>query len=252
MKKNLIVLLFIGFISNTFAWGPTGHRIIGEIAERHLTKKARKKVLKVLDGESLAMVSNWMDFIKSDHSYDSLKSWHYVTIPAWENYHHEGELKGDVLQAIHRFKLELETGDYSVDEAFAIKCLVHLVGDVHQPLHVGNGNDRGGNDIKVKWFGKSSNLHRVWDSEMIDSQQLSYTEYANWIDTATKDQITKWKPYNLEEWAKESMSFRSSIYSFPEEGKLGYRYMYDHIKSVNLRLLQAGIRLAEILNEIYG
>ena len=159
MKKILLLFSLFLFVES-FGWGPTGHRVVGQVAEAHLSKKARKNIKRVMGDESLAMCSNWMDFIKSESSYDSLKSWHYVTIPAWEKYHHEGELKGDVIQAIDRFVHELETGEYSVDEKFAIKCLVHLVGDVHQPLHVGKGGDRGGNDVKVTWFGKSSNLHR--------------------------------------------------------------------------------------------
>ena len=251
MKKTLL-LFSIFIVLQSYGWGPTGHRVVGQVAEAHLTKKARKNVKRVLEGESLAMCSNWMDFIKSDPSYDTLKSWHYVTIPAWEKYHHEGELKGDVIQAIDRFVYELETGKYSVDEEFALKCLVHLVGDIHQPLHVGKGGDRGGNDVKVKWFGTSSNLHRVWDSDIIDSQKLSYMEYYCWINTAKKDQVAQWQSDPMEVWVKESISYRESVYAIPEDGNLGYRYTYDHIDEVNLRLLQAGIRLAGLLNRIYG
>ena len=235
-----------------FAWGPTGHRVVGEVATDHLSKKAKKNIAEVLDGESLAMCSNWMDFIKSNDSYDSLKSWHYVTIPEIEKYHHEGEMKGDVIQAIDRFMYEIESGEFSVDEQFALRCLVHLVGDIHQPLHVGNGEDRGGNNVKVKWFGRSSNIHRVWDSEIIDNQKLSYTEYATWINVTEKDQVAKWQSDKTMKWVEESISYRESIYNIPENGNLGYDYNYDHIKEVNTRLLQAGVRLAGILNELYG
>ena len=251
MKTFISVSLTL-ICMNLYAWGPTGHRVIGEIAETHLSKKAKKNIEKILQDESLAMCANWMDFIKSDSSYDSLSAWHYVTIPSIEKYHNEGELKGDVIQAIDRFILELQTKNFSVDEKFALKCLVHLMGDIHQPLHVGNGLDRGGNDVKVKWFGKYSNLHRVWDSEIIDGQKLSYTEYATWINTAKKDQVAKWQSSGVMVWAEESISYRESIYDIPENGKLGYDYNYAHIDEVNLRLLQAGIRLAGVLNEIYG
>ena len=251
MKKIITVFVLLFGIS-AFAWGPTGHRVVGEIAYLHLTKKAKKNIAKVMGTESLAISSNWMDFIKSDHSYDSLSSWHYVTIPSLEKYHHENELKGDVVQAIVRFKQELETDNYSIDELFALRCLVHLVGDIHQPLHVGNGEDQGGNNVKVTWFGKRSNLHRVWDTEIIDGQKLSYSEYTAWVNTATKDQISKWQKDPITIWIKESIFYRESIYDFPETGKLGYRYSYDHVADVNLRLLQAGIRLAGVLNKIYG
>ncbi len=250
--KTIISITLSLICLNLVAWGPTGHRVVGEVAESHLSKKALKKVTLILEGESLAICSNWMDYIKSDSSFDSLSAWHYVTIPSMDKYHNEGELKGDVIQAIDRFTMELKTKKFSVDEKFALRSLVHLIGDIHQPLHVGNGLDRGGNSVKVKWFGRSSNLHRVWDSEMIDGQKLSYTEYAAWINTAKKDQVSKWQSAGVLVWAEESLNYRESIYDIPENGKLGYRYSYDHIAQVNFRLLQAGVRLAGVLNEIYG
>ena len=138
------------------------------------------------------------------------------------------------------------------EEAFSLKCLIHLVGDIHQPMHVGNGKDRGGNDVKVTYFWKSSNLHRVWDTGIIDGQNLSFTEYVSWIDNAPKMQIDKWKNDDIMVWAKESMSYRSQIYDLPESKKINYRYNYDNISTVNIRLLQAGIRLAAVLEDIYG
>ena len=133
-----------------------------------------------------------------------------------------------------------------------MKSLIHLVGDVHQPLHVGNGTDRGANDVKVKFFWDKSNLHRVWDSGIIDKQQLSYSEYTNWIDVAPQDQVTMWQNTSVLDWMEESVSFRESIYTLPEDKNLSYNYVHDHIGQVNQRLLQAGVRLAAILNEIYG
>jgi hypothetical protein len=253
MTRTFTILIFtLLSISSSYAWGPTGHRVVGEVAERHLSKKALKRVNLILEGESLAICSNWMDFIKSERSYDSLSAWHYTTIPELDHYHPKDVHKGDVIQAIERFIEEIETQKFSVDEKFALKCLVHLIGDVHQPLHVGNGEDRGGNDLKLTWFGKSTNLHRIWDSDMIESQNLSYTEYANWINITQKDQVSKWQSEPLMVWVEESISYRESMYDIPEKGKLGYRYGYDHIKDVNLRLVQAGIRLAGVLNELYS
>ena len=124
--------------------------------------------------------------------------------------------------------------------------------DIHQPLHVGNGTDRGGNDVRVEYFWENSNLHRVWDSGIIDRQKLSYTEYTHWIDHAKKRQIIEWQSSDVMKWAYESMSFRSQVYNLPESKKIDYRYNYENIELVNLRLLQAGIRLAGILNELYG
>lgn len=251
-SKLLVALLILPLLS--FGWGQTGHRVVGEVADRHLSPEARQKVLEILSGESPAMASNWMDFIKSNHDYDHMKSWHYVTIPDSIDYHEaDTPHGGDAYLTIQRIIAEIESGEFNGwTEAEALKSLIHLVGDLHQPLHVGNGEDRGGNDVRVKWFGKSSNLHRVWDSELIDGQQLSYTEYTNWVDVATQDQIAQWQSDDVLVWMEESKAMRESVYDIEDPERMGYQYNYDHIAELNDRLLRAGIRLAGILNELYG
>ncbi|MEQ9466886.1 MAG: S1/P1 nuclease [Ekhidna sp.] len=255
MKKFSLLLLIFLISFQSFGWGALGHRIVGLIAERHLTKKARKNIELVLGTETLAEVSNYMDFIKSDRTYNHMSPWHYATIPDGKTYEQAGTPEeGDVIMTIQRLMQELESKAFTdEDEAFALKCLVHLIGDIHQPLHVGNGEDKGGNDVKLEYFWQGSNLHRVWDSEMIDGQQYSYTEYADWIDHATDEQLQNWSSLNVLDWAYESMERRNQCYAtMTEDKKLSYRYSYDNIELVNQRLLQAGIRLANVLNKIYG
>jgi len=253
IMRVVSVFIFSVFISfNSFGWGQIGHRVVGEIAYNHLSKKIRKQISALLDGKSIAMVSTFMDEIKSEPSYDSLGPWHYCTIPDGEDYVGAPE-EGDIIMAINKYSDLLKKGGLSKDEeAFILKCLIHLVGDVHQPFHVGNGTDRGGNDVKVTYFWESSNLHRVWDTGIIEGQNLSYTEYTAWIDHADKDQVEQWQADGVMVWAKESMSFRPQIYDLPENKKINYRYNYDNIATVNQRLLQAGVRLAGLLEEIYG
>ena len=252
MRTIYIFFISIFLSLQSFGWGQTGHRVIGQIAENHLSKKVKKQIDKLLDGTSIAMVSNFMDEIKSEPKYDSLGPWHYCTIPDGEAY--KGAPKeGDIIEALNTYIKILKAGNISKEEeAFALKCLIHLVGDIHQPLHVGNGTDKGGNDVRVTYFWQSSNLHRVWDSGIIDGKNLSYTEYVSWIDKAMKPQIDQWQNDGIMVWAQESMSFRPQVYNLPEDKKINYQYDYDNIAIVNLRLLQAGIRLAGILGEIYG
>ena len=252
MRRILLFFFSIIIYTNSFGWGQTGHRVTGQIAYNHLSKKVRKQIESILDGQSIAMVSNFMDEIKSEPKYDSLGPWHYCTIPDGEAYN-GAPPEGDVIEAISRYIQILKGHNLSKeDEAFVLKCLIHLVGDIHQPMHVGNGTDRGGNDVKVTYFWNSSNLHRVWDSGIIDGQNLSYTEYVDWVDHVSKIQIDKWKNDDIMVWVKESISYRSQIYDLPDSKKINYRYNYDHIATVNLRLLQAGIRLAGVLEEIYN
>lgn len=252
MKYLVIALYCISLSINALGWGQNGHRIVGQIAFNHLSKKARTQIESILDGHSIAMVSNFMDEIKSDPKYDSLGPWHYCTIPTGQEY--SGASKdGDVIEAINTYIKILKSGDLSrEEEAFSLKCLIHLIGDIHQPLHVGNGTDRGGNNVDVTYFWESSNLHRVWDSGIIDRINLSYTEYVAWIDNASKARIDQWKNEDIMVWVSESISYRTQIYDFPENKNINYRYNYDHIATVNLRLLQAGIRLAGVLEDIYN
>ncbi|MEQ8907113.1 S1/P1 nuclease [Ekhidna sp.] len=255
MKRVLISSLALLFVLQSFGWGATGHRIVGLIAERHLTKKARKNIENVLGTETLAEISNYMDFIKSDETYVHMSPWHYATIPDGKTYEEAGTPdEGDVIITIQRMMKELETKSFTdEDEAFALKCLVHLIGDIHQPLHVGNGEDKGGNDVKLDYFWEDSNLHRVWDSGMIDGQKYSYTEYVEWIDHATEEQLASWSSLNVLDWANESKDLRRQCYeTMPDSKKLSYRYDYENIDLLNQRLLQAGIRLANVLNKIYG
>ncbi len=237
-----------------FAWGPTGHRVIGLIAEKHLNKKAMKNIELILKNETLAEVSTFMDFIRSDNTKSHMSPWHYMTIPDGQTYAEAGTPEeGDVYVTMIRLIEELKSKDFTdEDEAFALKCLVHLIGDVHQPLHVGNGEDKGGNDVKVEFFWSDSNLHRVWDSGIIDEQNYSYTEYVEWINHATEKDTEKWGSDPMMTWIMESMEYRNQCYELPEDKKINYRYVYDNIDLMNQRLLQAGIRLAAVLNEIYG
>ncbi|HCX22387.1 MAG: S1/P1 Nuclease [Flammeovirgaceae bacterium] len=254
MKRIIALSLLMVMSIQALPWGKTGHRVIGLIAEKHLSKKAKKQVDKILKDETVAEVANYMDFIRSDKTYKHMDPWHYCTLPDGKTYAEAGTPEeGDAIVAIEKFTEELKTKQFTEgDEAFTLKLLIHLIGDIHQPLHVGNGEDKGGNDVKLEYFWQSSNLHRVWDSGMIDGQQYAYTEYVEWINHASEDQIAQWQSDDLMVWINESKEYRNQCYDLPESMKINYRYDYDNIDLVNLRLLQAGIRLAAVLNEIYG
>jgi hypothetical protein len=253
MKKIAFLIAFALAATHAFCWGPTGHRVTGYIAEKYLNKKAKREVERVLNGQSLAMASTWMDEIRSDSTYDYTADWHWVTIPDGQTYEQSEKNKnGDVIQTIERIIKELKSRKLTPkQEAENLKMLVHLVGDIHQPLHVGRGNDRGGNNTKVMWFRVDSNLHRVWDVDMIDDSKLSFTELAESLEEPTELQLQQWKKTTARDWARESMEIRKNVYDYKGE-RLGYEYSYKNFHFVRSRLLQAGVRLALILNEIYG
>ncbi|GIV36850.1 MAG: endonuclease [Cyclobacteriaceae bacterium] len=253
MLRPVLLLLLSSVWFQLFAWGPTGHRVTGHIAQKYLNKKAKKALHRILGGESLAMVSTWMDEVRSDSAYDYMADWHWVTIPDGQTYEQaEKNPNGDIIMTIERIIEELKTHKLTPrQEAERIKILVHLVGDLHQPLHVGRGNDRGGNDIRVMWFRAESNLHRVWDSDMIDDTRLSYTELAESLLLPSDSLRKAWQSTSVRQWAYESMAFRKQVYD-TGNSRLGYAYSYKYFHIVRQRLLQAGIRLAGILNEVYG
>ena len=250
-KVPFILLMFLAIQASS--WGLTGHRVVGQIAEGHLSKKARKEVKKILGTESLTDVANWMDHIKSEPKFDFMGPWHYCTVPDGKTYAEAGTPEEkDIIWALDKFKKDLQSDTSSLEtKQLAIKSIVHLVGDLHQPLHVGNGEDRGGNDVKIQYFWQSSNLHRVWDSGIIDGQNMSYTEWVTKLNHATETQISDWQNDSVLDWADESKNLRPSVYDIGDQKNLTYRYNYDHLAQVELRLLQAGIRLAGLLNEIY-
>jgi hypothetical protein len=241
-------------IRNNTLWGKTGHRVVGQVASFYLDKKAKKAVHRILKGQSMAIVAPWMDFIKSNPKWDYTKSWHYVNIPKGETYaQSKKNPKGDIIQALKRIIKELKKGDLSLKkERIDLKMLIHFVGDIHQPLHAGYGKDRGGNEITVLWFGKPTNLHRVWDSGMINSSLLSYTELANAINHVSKQQVKKWQNSTVLDWVRGSRKLLPKVYDLPKNHHLGYDYMYKNWPVVKKQLLKAGIRLAGVLNEIYG
>lgn len=254
-RKHLILgIFFLFFGIEAHSWGQSGHRVVGWIAEQHLSKKARKNIKKLMGHESLAIASTWMDEIKSDRAYDHTHDWHWVTIPDGMRYEDtEKNPKGDLIESTERIIAALKNGGLSQKEELEyLRMLVHLVGDVHQPLHVGRGDDKGGNDVKVRWFWNNSNLHRVWDTGIIEGQNFSYTELAKSINHATPDQVKAIQANTFRDWAYEAMNYRGQIYDLPEDGNINYEYSYKNWPIVKEQLLKGGIRLAGILNEIYG
>ena len=197
-------------VNDKLRWGQIGHYVTGHIAENHITEKTADELNRVIGNESLAEAAVWMDDIRSDNNYDYTSTWHWVTIPDGMTYEEtEKNPDGDVLWALETLISELKEGGLTPKEEHdKLKMVVHMIGDIHQPLHVGTGEDRGGNSVRVQWMGDNSNLHRVWDSEMINSRQMSYTEISDNIDVIDQETVDEWQSASVRDWAYESMSYR--------------------------------------------
>jgi len=260
LKKITILAIFFYLPFRGMAWGVLGHRIVGEIAESYLTKKAKKEVYNILGTESIAMSSNWADFIKSDPAYGYLYNWHFINLNSGLTEEQvksylDSDTATDAYTKINFMVAELKKKVLAPENRLLyLRMLIHIVGDIHQPLHVGRLQDLGGNKVKVLWFKDSSNLHQVWDEKLINFQQLSYTEYTAAINHATKEQIKEWQAEPISSWLYQSYQYADKIYSDikqPDQ-KLEYKYNFNYVGLLNQQLLKGGIHLAALLNEIFG
>lgn len=258
------LLVTIGFVISSVSsfawWGQNGHRIVGEIADSYLSKKARKTIREILGNESIAMTSNWADFIKSDSSFNYLSPWHYINVKQGLsqtdfNTVLQDDTAIDAYTKLNFLINELKNQQLSLDKKqMYLRLLIHIAGDIHQPLHVGRLEDLGGNRIRVLWFGDSTNLHSVWDEKLIESQNLSYSEYVKAINHTTKEQRRQWQEQPMNEWFFESYQLAAKIYSgiTQPHQRLSFRYNFDSIDILNSQLLKGGVRLAGLLNSIFG
>ncbi|MET0635403.1 MAG: S1/P1 nuclease [Chitinophagaceae bacterium] len=253
-----LIIAFLIVTQSVFSWGLTGHRVVAKIAQEHLSKKARKEVEKLIGHQSLAWWANWADFIKSDSTNKSKDPWHYVDLPG----HMQKDSFLTALRAlpgknlytqIMEMKRELADKSLPVEQRrIALYWMIHLVGDLSQPLHVGRTADEGGNKIVVYWFGQKTNLHSLWDTRFIESQVFSFTEYASELDVISDGERQQLVAGSLDDWFYDSHEVSDRIYdATPDESKLGYQYNYEFKGVLDQQLLKGGLRLAKILNEAF-
>lgn len=262
---KLAILFLIARVA--FAWSELGHNIVGEIASKHLTGRANSEIKSILqEGETLVSVGNWADEARDLKEWTGSNPWHYVNIADNKAYlDQSADKKGDVIQAIVRFEdvLRNKAATQSEKQA-AVKFLVHFVADIHQPLHVGRAKDAGGNKIYVKWFGVERtptgpkyNLHRVWDHDIIQKiiadQKVEggYKAYATSLDKGENKEVVQWQSSYILDWAKESQNYRDAVYAI-KNGNIDDDYFQKAAAITHTRLLQAGYRLARLLNDAFS
>jgi hypothetical protein len=259
--------------SPALAWGKTGHRVVAAIADTQLSGLARAHIEQILGpGESLDEAATWPDDMRADPSpfwQKTASPWHYVTLNGTTYDHAPPE--GDALESLGRFSKMLQDPNASLaDKQLALRFVVHLVGDLHQPLHAGKCCDKGGNDVKVTWMGKPTNLHAAWDSSIVDEEQLSFSELAAKLERhISPSDVIAWSDVNPRDWVIESAELRDRVYPTaadmpkPVKGKkrrkhqpvlpdLSYSYFYRFTPVMERRLSQAGVRLAAYLNAIFA
>ena len=272
MKNSAAFFLFFLLLpASSLAWGPEGHRLVGDIARGRLTSTARLHVTELLGNDDLAAVSVWADDIKGERP--ETYGWHFVDIPMNASGFSEprdcyrpDEKHAYTLQDHHNCVVDRITMFKQVladrnaprqDRIEALKFLVHFVGDVHQPMHA-MGDARGGNDIHVIEFGSSQcgkyacNLHFAWDMGLIEHTGLSEAQYVSKLDRLiTSRKLTSQTHGTPEEWANESFQLAKKVW-VNDGGAVDEAYYNNDIRIVDQRLALAGLRLASLLNQALG
>ncbi|MBL4893907.1 MAG: S1/P1 nuclease [Emcibacter sp.] len=251
---SFLMVLNLVWVPSAQAYGKTGHRVIAELAERHLTESARKKIREILGDVSLAEVANWADEMKSnpDEYWRQANVYHYLNVPEGKTFENtERNPEGDVISAYDNFISVLKsTKTTRAEKEHALKFLVHIVGDMHQPLHFGHARDYGGNKIKVIWFDKITNLHSVWDTYLVDNENLSFIEWSNFLDRATAAQIRNYQKAKPIDWVHEGLVLREMVYDVGDRN-FSWDYVYKYRPVIREQLLKGGMRLAGVLNEVF-
>lgn len=243
------------------AWGADGHRIVGTIASSDLTPAAAAAVRDLLGDQTLADACVWADEVRSDPRYDWVAPLHYINVPVGAT---SLEMKRDandgkqVVSAIATYRATLkDTTKTREERLLALRLLLHFVADIHQPFHVSYAKDKGGNALAVQAFGTRSNMHRVWDTDLIrrrlkDTTGGWATMSADLRQSITDEQRAAWrKSSDPVDWANESLTITRKAYAKPPDEKTGVddAYWKAWMPTVDTRLQAAGVRLAAVLNE---
>lgn len=262
MKRSLslfsLVLFFtVCFSSSVWAWGQKGHRIVAQVAYQYMSKRAIKQVDKVLGKHGMVYWSNWPDEIKSDTElHQTSFSGHYQDLPG-------GLTDEDVLRTLTDYPTHggnlwrlrdsvLQVLRTHPSDHDALVFLVHLTGDSYCPMHLGHEDDLGGNKVKMRWFGEKTNLHRVWDQNLIESQGYSYTEYAQYLCDKFVAERQPTEEATVEQMVLDTYHLTQLIYSYQNDfDGSTYHYIYRWHTDCERQLYRAGVRLAKILNDLY-
>lgn len=247
------IVLFSSF--RAMGWGQKGHDVTAYIAEQHLTPATRAVVDSLLEGKSMVYWANWLDNASHTPDYAYTKTWHYKNIDAGERYEEaQANPSGDAVTAI-KSRLEILRDPHSsyADRQLAMKILVHVVGDLHQPMHLGHATDLGGNRVKVKFHGRDANLHGIWDTNIPEAaHKWSFTEWQMMIDRESSDYERSIVLGTVDDWAKQTVNIATAIYNETPEGtNVSYNEIARWTPVIEQQFLNGGLRLAHLLNSLY-
>lgn len=233
------------------AWFDKGHRIVGLIAQANLTDTARAATERILPaGMTLADAAVWPDH--EGRSIRELDPLHYVSIPDHAvGYDHRRDCpdRNCMVEALEWFLTAVaDPKAPNMVRRVALYYVAHLVGDMHQPLHAGRAQDRGGVEIPVSYRGQSTNLHFFWDTDLVETEPGTGEEIAHRLNANVgENERREWQAGDAKQWTDESLRLVRS-HAYKTGSALSEDYVDNARPIVRLRLAQAGIRLAWLLN----
>ena len=253
--KHFITITLLGISITAMAYDAVGHRIVADIAYTNLTERARTQLDSLLGKRGIIYKSTWADEVRSDSTYKYSYQWHYqnlddsLTVFDFKELLDKPKMEGNHLFfAIDTLTTRLikNRGDLE-----ALKFLVHFVGDLHQPMHLGRLADLGGNKVSTKWFGRTINLHSLWDSSLIEERSFSYSEFSQYLQDKYENKRIEYLKYTVLESITAGYDVRTKIYEYDYSNTNNYHYMYYFNDKMDDMLYRGGIQLANMLNAIY-
>lgn len=256
MKRFLFLAVLSLFINAlAFAWGQKGHDVTAYIAEKHLTPTTKAVVDSIFNGKSMVYWANWLDNASHQRDLAYTKTWHYKNIDDGVRYEEApANPAGDAVTAIKsRMEILVDPLSSDAERELALKILVHVVGDLHMPLHMGHATDLGGNRIKVKYFGRDNNLHSIWDTSLVESaHKWSYSEWQEQIDRLSPSEQEIVVTGTVDDWAKETVDIATDVYRYFQPDKnVSYNDVARWTPEIELQFLRGGFRLAHLLNSMF-
>lgn len=229
------------------AWGPEGHAMVAKIAMQFLKPDIKQNILNILGNMPIDTAANWMDIIRANSDYDFMKPWHYIDFAKEKQYTPSTD-ENIVNRLIIVFN-ELRHKKVLCQEQIKIDLLIllHLLGDLHQPLHTGYDEDLGGNKRVVQYDTLKTNLHKFWDEDIIRLNKITLEDCLALYQSGMRDTIDGIHPVM---WMTETRSLLDKVYDYP-----GFIVSNDYVERsgvlVKRQLLLAGVRLAEMLNKLF-
>ncbi len=243
-------LFLAAFPKKSKAWGPEGHEIVVRLAMQYLNPDVKQNVMALLDTMSLNTAANWMDIMRSNSDYDFMKPWHYIDYSKEQQYTVSTD-ENIVNRLIITFnELRHKNTLCRQQKKFDLLILLHLMGDLHQPLHTGYDDDLGGNKIQIQYDTLKTNLHHFWDEDLIRLNNISLQDCLNLMKSIPEGKIDSIEGIHPVQWMKESRRLLNGVYDY-KGFTIEKNYVQINGQVVKRQLLLAGLRLAAMLNKLF-